>query len=84
MTKLKCLKIWFLDLYIIKGKDLRKRDSRLEIIEREYTKLLDENELKAKIRAKETVFLLNQISILTTQKPHPLCPKCGKPKTACG
>ena len=74
------IKIPFLDIYIVRGKALRKRKKRFTDLEWEFRKQLFTSEVRLKMNTK----LRDRINVMLGNVRAPECPKCGKPKTAGG
>jgi len=92
-----CRRIPLTDTYIISGENLRwlnvrqaracemegkfeSLERRFETLERDFKRLHVSNV----IRASQIGKMQGRINVMAGQIPAPLCPKCGKPKTAGG
>ncbi len=73
-------KVPWLDFHIVRGKELRRNDIKIRILEARFKEHLRRFNIESKMTEK----LLNQIAVMQLHLRAPECPKCGKPKTAGG
>ena len=73
-------KIPWLDFYIVRGKEIRRNDIKIRILEARFKEQLKRLDIESRMTEK----LLHQISVMQGHLHAPECPKCGKPKTAGG
>jgi len=74
------MKIPFFDIYIIKGRMLRRTEKKIKGLEALVEEQLKKIILDAKITARQ----LHQLAVLHGRIKAPECPRCGRPKTAGG
>ena len=69
-------KIPWLDFYIVRGKELRRYDIKIRILEARFKEQLKRLEIESRMTEK----LLHQVAVMQGSLRAPECTKCGKPK----